>query len=63
MRVGVNVTVIVQLESFARDVPHELVCVKEELFAPVIVMLLIVSAVFALFVNVMFCGALEVPTV
>ena len=63
LAVGVNVTIIEQLDCFGRLVPQLSVWVKSLLSAPVIRMLLIVSLVVALLVNVIVCVALEVPTV
>jgi hypothetical protein len=55
----VYVTVIVHLLSAASELPQLLVCAK----APVIVMLVIVSAVVLLFASVDVRGALVVPIV
>lgn len=62
---GPNVTVMVHVPltaSVAGEAGQLLVCAKSPLFVPVIVMLVIVRASVPLFVSVMFCPLLVVPT-
>ena len=60
--VGVNRTLIVQLELAARLAPHVVVREKSPLFAPVIVMLAIVKTALPVLVTVTDWAALVVPT-
>ena len=60
--VGVKVTLMVQLEFAATDVPQLSVSAKSPAFAPVIDTLTLVSAVLLPFVSVEGCEELVVPT-
>ena len=62
--VGLNVTLMVQLAPAATLAPQVFVCEKSPLLAPVMAMPepLKVSVAFPVFVSVMFCEALVVPT-
>ena len=60
--VGVNCTLIVQLEPAARAVPHVVVREKSLLFTPVIVMLAIDRPAFPVLVRVADWMELVVPT-
>ena len=61
--VGVKVVLIVQDVPTAIDAAHVLLCRKSPAFAPVIPMLLIVSAAVPLLVSVTTLAGLDVPTV
>jgi hypothetical protein len=62
--VGLNVTLIVQFAPAARLAPQLFVWEKSPLFVPLMAMPepLKVSAALPVFVSVMFCEALVVPT-
>jgi hypothetical protein len=62
--VGLNVTLIVQLAPAATLAPQVFVCEKSPLFVPPIAIPepLNVSTAFPVFVSVMFCEVLVVPT-
>ena len=62
--VGLKVTLIVQFAPAATLVPQVFVCEKSPLFVPAIAMPepLKVSVALPVFVSVMFCEALVVPT-
>jgi hypothetical protein len=59
---GVNLTLMVQLEFAATDVPQLLVCAKSAAFVPVVDTLTPVIVEDVLFVSVKGCGELLVPT-
>ena len=56
--VGVNVTLMAQLAPAARVLPQVFVCAKSPAFAPVMLMLLMVSSAEPLLVSVIGCAAL-----
>src|SRR5437016_9496166 len=60
--VGVNVTLMVQLELAASELPQLFVCAKSPLLVPVTAMLEILNAVPPEFVSVTGSAALVVPT-
>jgi hypothetical protein len=63
--VGSNVTLILQFAPAASVVGltgHVFVCAKSPLFAPVMAMLVIVSAALPVLVMVTLCATLVVPT-
>jgi hypothetical protein len=60
--VGVNVTLILQMAPTATLVPQVFVWLKSPLFAPVIVMLLMLSAAVPVFESVTACAVLLVLT-
>lgn len=65
LAVGLKVKLIMQFAPAARVdglAAHVLVSEKSPLFAPVMAMLVIVSAALPVFVSVALCGALLVPT-
>lgn len=59
---GLNVTVMAHVIPPPSEVGQVLVCEKSAAFGPVIVMLLIVTAVVPVFLTVIFCGLLAAPT-
>jgi hypothetical protein len=65
MAVGSNVTLILQFAPAANVVGltgQVFVCAKSPLFAPVMAMLVIVSAALPVLVKVTLCAVLVVPT-
>ena len=56
--VGVKVTLMLQFEPAAREVPQVLVCAK----SPLLAMLVIDKLAVPVLLNVIFCAALVVPT-
>jgi hypothetical protein len=59
--VGVNITLIVQVDPTGTEVPQVLVCEYELALVPVSVMLVMGSAALPVLVTVTDCGALAVP--
>jgi hypothetical protein len=59
---GAKVTLMVQFEPPARELPHVFVWTKSPLLVPVIAMLVIVIATVPVLLNVIVCAALVVPT-